>query len=149
MIILALNDATELRYGVLVDIANEIQADRPVDISMGFVNVIWQTDANAMGLAAFAQLISSPAKVINIAGPNILRIRDVCEIFGKLLRKSVNVTGIEGDHAFLNNGRIGHQLLGLPRVTIEQILHWTAEWVAKKGENLGKPTHFQTRDGKY
>lgn len=148
MAILRLNYATELRYGVLVDIATEIFAERPVDISMGYVNVIWQTDANAMSLAAFSQL-SSPAKVVNVAGPEILRIRDVCEKFGGLFGKPVKYAGVEGESALLNNGRIGHQLLGAPRVTIDQIMHWTAEWIARGGESLGKPTHFQSRDGKF
>jgi nucleoside-diphosphate-sugar epimerase len=148
MAILRLNYATELRYGVLVDIAAEVQAQRPVDVSMGYVNVIWQADANAMGLAAFAQL-SSPAKIINIAGPDILRVRDVGETFGKLLGKAVRFAGVEGESALLNNGRIGHQLLGSPRVGIDQIFRWTADWVAAGGESHGKPTHFQSRDGKF
>jgi hypothetical protein len=29
------------------------------------------------------------------------------------------------------------------------MLDWTADWVAKGGSTLNKPTHFETRDGSY
>jgi nucleoside-diphosphate-sugar epimerase len=50
--LLRLNYATELRYGVLVDIAREVLAGNPIDLSVPTVNVIWQAEANAMTLAA-------------------------------------------------------------------------------------------------
>ena len=29
------------------------------------------------------------------------------------------------------------------------MIDWVADWVARGGASLGKPTHFETRDGKY
>jgi hypothetical protein len=29
------------------------------------------------------------------------------------------------------------------------MLDWTADWVMRGQPSLGKPTHFETRDGKY
>ncbi len=52
--ILRLNYAIDLRYGVLLDIATAVYERRPVNLSMGFVNVIWQGDANSMCLRSFA-----------------------------------------------------------------------------------------------
>jgi len=146
--LLRLNYATELRYGVLVDLALDVLHDRPIDVTMSYVNVIWLADANTLTLAAFAHG-ASPARIINLAGGEILRVREVCERFGELLGRRPRFTGEESDLALLNNGRGGHELLGRPSVDADQMIRWTAAWVARGGENLGKPTHFQVRSGKY
>jgi len=59
------------------------------------------------------------------------------------------LSGIEAPNALLSNGRLGHELLGHPRVTDEQMMAWIADWQLRGGPLLGKPTHFQTRDGKF
>ena len=146
--LLRLNYATELRYGVLVDMARDVAAGRPVDISMGHVNVIWLTDANAMTLAAFDH-VAAPARIINLAGGEILNMRAVCEQFGRALDRTPSFVGHEGPDALLNNGHGGFPLLGQPQVDAAQMIQWTADWVARGGENYGKPTHFQTRSGKF
>jgi len=146
--VLRLNYATEMRYGVLVDIAQDVWAEREVDVSTPVFNVIWQGDANAMALAALAHA-ASPPRIINIAGPEFLRVRDVAERLGRLLDKPVRFTGREGSTAYLNNGREGQRLLGAVRVDAETLIRWTAAWVQGGGESLGKPTHFQVRSGKF
>jgi len=50
MSILRLNYASELRYGVLLDIAQRVNAEQAVPLSMGYLNAIWQRDASAMSL---------------------------------------------------------------------------------------------------
>jgi hypothetical protein len=32
---------------------------------------------------------------------------------------------------------------------METLLRWTAQWVKQGGRDLGKPTHFEVRDGNY
>jgi nucleoside-diphosphate-sugar epimerase len=146
--IIRLNFAVEMRYGVLVDMAEKIRRGEPVDVSMGNLNAIWQADANAMTIQAFDH-VSSPPFILNLTGPEILSVRGVCEELARLMGKNVSFTGVETGTAFLNNAQRCLQLFGYPRVTPKQILAWTADWVSRGGRTLGKPTHFEARDGKY
>ncbi|HEY8548464.1 MAG TPA: NAD-dependent epimerase/dehydratase family protein [Vicinamibacterales bacterium] len=146
--LLRLNYATEMRYGVLADLAARVHARQPIDVTMGYVNVIWQGDANAMALAALAHTASPPA-IINIAGADELRVRDLCGRIAARLGVEVTFTGEEAPDALLSNGSRGHALLGAPRVDIDTLIGWTADWVARGGESLGKPTHFESRSGHF
>jgi hypothetical protein len=146
--LLRLNYATEMRYGVLVDLAQRIQAGQTIDLSMGHLNAIWQADANAMALQALDH-VSSPPFVVNLAGPELLSVRRVSEQFGQLLNKTVTFRGSELPDALLNNGQLGHRLFGYPRVGVEQMVGWIADWVSRGGASLGKPTHFEVRDGRF
>lgn len=148
MAILRLNYATEMRYGVLVDLAAKVLAEDPIDLTMGHVNVIWQADANAMSLCALEH-VTSPPTVLNVAGPEVLSIRRLAEELGRLLDKPVRFTGQEADDAFLSNAQHAQRLFGYPRVGVAQMLRWVADWVRRGGSSLGKPTHFETRDGKF
>ncbi len=148
MTILRLNYAVELRYGVLLDLAKKIDLGQPVDVTMGAVNVIWQAEANAMALESLLHA-TSPPWTVNLAGPDILRVRDVCRILGEFLEKPVQIVGSEAPDALLSDGRGGYELLGRPRISPAQMMRWTADWVRRGGVTLGKPTHFQARDGKF
>jgi nucleoside-diphosphate-sugar epimerase len=148
LVLLRLNYATELRYGVLVDVARRVFAEEPIDLAMGHLNAIWQGDANAAALQAFA-LTTSPPRVLNLAGPELLSVRRVAEQFGRLLGKTVVFRGSESAEAFLSNAQAAHRLFGYSRVSAGQMIEWIAAWVRAGGENLGKPTHFEVRDGSY
>ena len=143
-----LNYATEMRYGVLVDIARQVWDEQPIDLTMGYVNVIWQGDANAMTLQSLAQAVSPPL-VLNVSGPDIFRVGDVAEQFGRIMDKQVAFQGQEDDTALLGNGGLGYRLFGQPRVELEQLIEWSADWVMRNGESLNKPTHFEVTDGRF
>jgi len=140
--------ACELRYGVLVDLARIIHAGDPVDLAMGCFNIIWQGDSNAMTLLAFDH-VAAPPFVINVTGPEVLGIREVSETMGRLLGKPPKFQGTELETACLGNAAQAHRLFGMPRVSAQQLIEWIAAWVKSGGENLGKPTHFDVRDGRY
>ena len=72
--IVRLNYAVEMRYGVIADLARRIAAGETIDVTMGYYNVIWQGDANAMAIASLAHA-SSPPFVFNLAGPEELSVR--------------------------------------------------------------------------
>jgi len=146
--ILRLNYAVEMRYGVLVDIACRVRDGETIDLSMGHVNVIWQADANAAALAAF-QHARSPARTMNLAGPEILRVRDVANRFGELLGRAPRLEGEESPDALLNNGARGRELWGPPRVGAERIIEWIADWIARGQPLHGLPTHFEERSGAF
>jgi len=67
-VIFRLNYAVELRYGVLLDVAEMVSSGTPIDLRMGYVNCIWQGDANAMALSCLSA-VSSPPFVVNATGP--------------------------------------------------------------------------------
>jgi nucleoside-diphosphate-sugar epimerase len=148
MAVLRLNYANEMRYGVLVDIARRVQAGDAVDVTMGFLNALWQGDANAMTLQAFAH-VASPPTVLNLAGPELLSVRRLAEQFGGLLGKPVRCAGTECPEAFISNGQLAHGLFGYPRVGVLQLMKWIADWIARGGEYLDKPTHFEVRHGNF
>lgn len=146
--IMRLNYAVELRYGVLVDIAQKVLAGQPVDVSMGAANVIWQGDANAQALGLLAHCDSPPA-VFNITGPETISVRRVAERFGRIFGKTPQYTGAESSTALLSNAARAQALFGYPAVTLDQMLVWIAGWVQRGGATLNKPTHFETRDGRF
>jgi nucleoside-diphosphate-sugar epimerase len=146
--ILRLNYAVEMRYGVLIDLASRIAASETIDVTMGYFNAIWQADANAMALASLAHA-ASPPLTLNIAGPEQLSVRNVATQLAGLLNRSVSFSGREATDALLSNGAKAWSLFGKPRVSIEQLMQWTADWVARGGATLAKPTHFEARDGRF
>jgi nucleoside-diphosphate-sugar epimerase len=147
-VILRLNYAVEMRYGVIADLAAKIARGQPIDVSMGYFNAIWQGDANAMAIASLANAAAPPV-VVNIAGPEELAVRSTCEELGRLMARPVTFNGQEAHDALLSNGAGGWSLFGRPRVTAEQVIAWTADWVGRGGDSLERPTHFESRDGRF
>jgi len=148
MSILRLNYATELRYGVLVDIAQRVYAGHPVSLSMGYLNAVWQGDASAISLQTLG-IASAPPFVINIAGPELLSVRRVAEQFGERLHKPVRFEGEESADALLSDAKKSQELFGHPRVDAHQLIAWIADWISRGGATLAKPTHFEERAGRF
>ncbi len=148
VVLLRLNYAVEMRYGVLVDIARKVWADEPIDLGMGFLNCIWQGDANEMILRSL-ELAASPAAVFNLTGPAVLSVRELAERFGELMGRRPRLAGKEAPTALLNNPAALCARLGPPSMPLEKVMEWTADWVMHSGATLGKPTHFEVRTGSF
>jgi nucleoside-diphosphate-sugar epimerase len=146
--ILRINYASELRYGVLLDLAQKVWRGQPVDLAMGHFNTIWLRDANAMALQAF-QHVSSPPSIFNITGKEIHNVRDVCQEFGRLLEKTPVFTGKPAETALLSNPAKAYVLFGEPKTQAQQMIEWVAQWVQSDQPVLDKPTHFESRDGRF
>ena len=143
-----LNYAIDLRYGVLLDIAKKVSKGEPVDVTTGHANVIWQGDANAQAIQSL-QHANVPPFILNVTGAETISIRAIAHRFGALLGREATIIGQESPTAWLSNSTKAQQLFGSPSVSLDQMLHWTAEWIKRGGKTLDKPTHFETRDGKF
>jgi nucleoside-diphosphate-sugar epimerase len=148
MLFFRLNYAVEMRYGVLVDIAQKVAAQEPIDLSMGHVNVIWQGDANTYALRALCHT-ECPPRLLNVTGPEILSVRQVAVQFGHLLGQEPVLEGTEAPQALLSNAQHAHRLFGYPQVPVEQVIHWIAEWIEGNHPTWSKPTKFQVRTGQF
>lgn len=146
--LLRLNYAVEPRYGVLRDIADRVYRGEPIDLAMGHVNVIWQRDANAIALRALAHA-AEPPLVLNVTGPEALAIRSLAEDFGRRFGRAPMFTGHEGATALLSNASRCRELFGPPTMRLDAMIDTVAEWVLAGGRSLGRPTHYEEREGRF
>ena len=148
--LIRLNYSVDLRYGVLVDIAHRVISGDPVDVAMGYLNCIWQGDAIRHTIRSLELAKSAPeACILNVTGSQTLRVRELAERFAKRFGKPVEITGEENETAWLNNAAKSHELFDPPEVSEETLVGWVADWIENGRPLLGKPTHFEVRDGKY
>jgi len=147
--ILRLNYAVELRYGVLLDIGRAVFERRPISLSMPYVNVIWQRDANSCCLRSFPYC-QSPPFVLNLTGPETLSVRHLAIEFGwQFGIEPIFQPDDEGATALLSDASKAQRLFGDPTVRPHTMIEWIADWIRQGGVVLNKPTHFQRRDGKF
>jgi nucleoside-diphosphate-sugar epimerase len=143
-----LNYAIDMRYGVLLEVAKAVCEQRPIDLAMGHVNVIWQGDANDMAIRSLT-LCATPPRVLNVTGPETVSVRWLAEQFANAFGVEPVFVNQEQETALLSNATSAHQLFGYPRVTLRQMMDWTVEWLKAGGETWGKPTRFQERKGDF
>ncbi len=147
-LIYRLNYAIDVTYGVLLDIAKAVKDGKPIDLRMGYVNVIWQSEANEFALRCFAHC-SVPPKLLNITGPETASVRQIAIAFGKLFRTEPVFENEEEKTALLSNASECYRLFGPQKVSIDHMIEMISKWVQTGGKVLGKPTHFQEREGKF
>ena len=146
--IMRLNYAVDLRYGVLVDIATRVRRGQPIDVRMGWVNCIWQGDANAIAVASLS-LASTPATVLNVTGPEHLAVRALATEFARRFGTSALIEGTEAGDALLSDTTRMQSLFGAPRVTADRLIDMVASWIEHDGATLNRMTHFEERGGAF
>lgn len=147
-LIYRLNYAIDLRYGVMLEIAKSVMAEKPIDLTTGNVNVIWQGDANEIAIRSLLHC-DVPANILNVTGPETLSVKWLAEQFGLLLDKKPQFVNEIQPMALLNNASKAHKLFGYPRVTVRQMIEMTVAWLQAGGKTINKPTHFQERKGQF
>ena len=147
--IMRLNYAIDLRYGVLHDISQTILSGKPVDLAaMPSFNCIWQKDANEAAIRLLLHT-SSDMSIVNVTGPESAGVKQVALQLGAALGKEVTFVGEEATTAYLNNAGKMFTLFGYPTASLDTLIQWQAEWLLAGGRSLGKPTHFEERNGNY
>ena len=148
LLIVRLFYATELRYGIIHDLARKVHDGVPIDLTMGHVNQIWQGDANGY-LARMFRLCSSPATVLNLTGPDVLSVRELAASLGRNLGRTPLLEGRESDTALLGSAARLFDKLGRPQTPVEQIVDWVAHWIRIGERSLDKPTGYESRTGSF
>jgi len=146
--LLRLNYAIDLRYGVLVDIAQRVLRRRPVSLAMGHVNVIWQGEANSICLRALEHA-AAPPLVLNVTGSETLSVRTLALKFGARLGIAPVFEGEASESALLSDASRCRGLFGPPEVGIDEMIDWVADWICAGGVVWNKPTHFEVRSGRF
>ena len=140
--------AIDLRYGVLMDVAQKVAGGQPVDVTMGYANVIWQGDASARAIQCLAHT-SSPPTALNVTGLERVSIRDLAQRFSDKLGREVIITGNESSTAWIWNASRSYKMFGPPTVSLDEMIDATVHWLKLGGQTIGKPTHFEVQDGQF
>jgi nucleoside-diphosphate-sugar epimerase len=146
--IVRLNYAIALRYGVLTDLALKVAYGHAIPLAMGYVNVIWQGDANCAALELLPHA-ARPPLIVNVTGTATLSVRELATALGARLGREPQFDGTEAADALLSNTTVMQGLLGEPETRIETLLDWVADWVRNDRPLLGSATHFEARDGQF
>lgn len=148
ILIYRLNYANDVTYGVLLELAKAVKDNRPIDLSMGHVNVIWQKDANEWALRCLLHC-SEDAPALNITGPETASVRWIAHCFGKRFGREPLFSNQEQPTALLSNAALAASYFGYPQVTLTAMIDIVADWLLAGGKTINKATHFQERNGKY
>jgi hypothetical protein len=148
VLIYRLNYASDVSYGVMLEVAKSVLAEKPVDLRMGHVNLIWQGDANEMAIRSLLHC-SSPPKLLNVTGPEIVSIQWLANQFALHFAKTAHFENEAQSTALLSNSAEAFKLFGYPKVSLKLMIEMVAAWLLEGGKTINKPTHFQERNGQF
>lgn len=146
MLLFRLNYSIDMRYGVLYDIARNIQEGRPVDVSQGVFNCIWQGEVCEYAIRSLL-LTSVPPEKLNVSSPESFSIRWAAMELGRRLGREPVFTGQEGDASLFLNCQKMVRLLGRPQLGVLEMMDMVVDWIKNGGETIDAPTHFETTNG--
>ena len=146
MLLYRLNYAIDLRYGVLLEIAQKVHEGKSISLTMGHANVIWQGDANEIALRSLLKC-QSPPEILNVTGPETMPVRwqrSLPKDLALLHRlREVNPKRL---YSAMQLRRFANSVI---RVGLLEMIDFIAEWVESGGPTWNKPTHFSERKGRF
>jgi dTDP-4-dehydrorhamnose reductase len=148
LLIYRLNYANDVTYGVLLEIARAVLQGQPIDLSMGHVNAIWQSDANEIAIRGLLHC-NTPPKILNVTGPETISVKWAASIFAGYFGREAVFINEPQPSALLSNAAESTRLFGYPQTPLLQMMELQAKWLLEDRHTLNKPTHYQQRDGKY
>lgn len=148
MAILRLNYAVEPRYGVVRDLADQVMAGTAIDLAMGYANLIWQRDANAIALRALEHC-DTPPLILNVTGRPAASIRELAVRIGRRLGIEPRFAGTEAPTALLSDASRCETMFGPAPTSLDEMIRRVTDWVAAGGRSLHRPTHFAERNGRF
>jgi hypothetical protein len=92
---------------------------------------------------------TTPTSPLNIGGPELASVRLLAHEFGKRFGKTPRFDGVEQPDAWVNNTLQAQRLFGYPRVPLARLIDWVADWVQRGMPQIGKPTRYEVRAGRF
>ena len=87
---------------------------------------------------------------MNLSGAEVVSVRETARRMASLFGvDEPGFTGTEAETALLIDSTRAHDRFGRPTVALDQLVEWTVAWLRGGGRLLGKPTHFEARDGRF
>jgi hypothetical protein len=87
--------------------------------------------------------------IVNVTGEEPTPVRWLAAELGARLGREPMFGSAEAADALLSDTARYRELLGGADMPLSTMLDWAAEWVRAGRPLLGKPTHFETRDGAF
>jgi nucleoside-diphosphate-sugar epimerase len=132
--------AQHLAYGVVVDLVKYILEGKEISVSVPYVNLVSQRDANDRAIRAL-EICSNPPSMLNVSGP-VVAVREIAEKLGEMLGRKPLVVGEEPKLSLMVNDDFCVRRFGNYHDTLEDIMTAAVNWVKNRGEYWGKPTEF-------
>ena len=86
---------------------------------------------------------------MNVTGPETVSVKKTAETLAALLQKEAIIVNEPAPTALLSDSAKCMETFGYPSVSVNTLIKWQAEWIIDGGRSLGKPTHFEERNGKF
>jgi nucleoside-diphosphate-sugar epimerase len=132
--------AQHLGYGVIVDLAKSILQKKEISLSVPYVNLLSQRDANDRAIRAL-EICSNPSSILNVSGP-LYRVREIADRLGAMLGEKPLCVGDEPELCQVIDDSFCVERFGPYNDTLEDIMTAVVRWVRTNGEYWDKPTKF-------